>query len=158
MKASEYIIEKYKAIESIANDIAKIQSAVARFPDLEVIETRKIGRKFISKSSESVVENVEYSHSCGCCPDAALYANCCVVIDDIKIFPSLHGVSLGETASWYDSGYEIADLEETISNVEATRFPPDLKRKIISRCRSIDEANKKQYAFRQQLKESLKND
>lgn len=158
MNAREYITKKHQEIERIATEVANLEAALEKFPDLEVIESRKIGVKFVSRLSEASADRIEYAHSCGCCPDAALYASVCLDFNGVKIFSHLYGVALGETANWYESGYRIDNLEETISSIEATNFPPDLKRKIISKCRNIQSANTKQFEFSQKIKESLKND
>lgn len=117
----EYKEELEKQKKEIENKLSLFE----RFPDLHEYRGRW-NNYLCSKKVNEIANEVEFRHSCGCCPDAVLYAMPYIKIEGNKIYsdPAQIGIGekqhLGEKAwhSWKDKIKEQGCSEEVIKKIE----------------------------------------
>jgi len=82
------------------NEINTIKQALNLFPDLEKKQNRWKTVFYTSKSINEKLDNVSFSHSCGCCPDSPLFAKFYhkILINgkEFKIYPDYYEICIGE--------------------------------------------------------------
>ena len=77
-------------------ELAILHNLKDKFPDIKInVDRWKNQRKFTEKVN-SIVDQVEITHNCGCCSDSPLEAYPYVVIDDSKVYSNPPCFTIGE--------------------------------------------------------------
>lgn len=113
--------------------LEKRKNLVKKFPDLE--EYRGRWRTvLISKDVNQIVENVHFSHSCGCCNDAVLFAWTSINEDGIDVYSKPPFFAIGEK-----NAYGLGEI--TWENWEKELIKENIPEKIIDKIRKYLEEN-----------------
>ena len=73
-------------IEKQQSDLKRLEKILEKYPDIREEKDRWEHIRLCSKSANSLANDVEIRHSCGCCEDAALYAYPFIEIDGETIY------------------------------------------------------------------------
>jgi hypothetical protein len=77
----------------------KILSLSERFPDLELHTGRWNRERLVSKEVNSIAEDCDIGHSCGCCSDAVVLVFPYVTYQGYKIYSNPASIGVGEEYS-----------------------------------------------------------
>lgn len=108
-----------------------------QFPDLRENQTRW-QTYLCAESVNSIAEDVDFAHSCGCCIDAVLYAMPYIDRNGQRIYSDPCQIAIGEKAGYDACGEKPRDWEEI---VKKHGFPDRIAEKI----RVFFEENKVEY-------------
>lgn len=113
-------IDKLKA-QLLAKD-----EILSQFPDAQIEVDRWGTERIASPSAAQRCADVDLSHSCGCCSDAALYARPYLTVAGRKVLSSPSNVCVGERSG---SGGEIP-FEGWEERIRAAGFSEAIREKV----------------------------
>ena len=102
-KLKNSLMEKTKESQSILD-------LFIEFPDLQEYHGR--WNSFLCSSKVNLLANqVDFRHSCGCCPDAVLYAMPYIEINNIKIYSIPTQIVIGEQGYCGEKPYDNWEID-----------------------------------------------
>lgn len=138
MKIDEYIEKEEKIISKKINEIDTLKKIIEKYPDMETHIDRWNNQKFVSKLVNPEVDNCYFSHSCGCCDDAALFVWSYKKIGDFELFSNPPNITIGEgnPSYRYDDFYDEEEDKSFLeySEIAYSHWENNLKQKNISDC------------------------
>jgi hypothetical protein len=95
------------------------------FPDIQKFSNRWGHKHYRSSSVNLMATDVDFTHSCGCCPDSALYAKFYIMFEGEKIYADPVEISIGEKNEWGGGENIDTDWKETLIkyNINPDLFP-----------------------------------
>jgi len=85
--------EKY---DKLLLELENIKQILEVYPDAKIYNDRWNNKRYSDKKVNTIVNHVEFRHSCGCCSDSALLAYPCIMFGNTRIYSDPMYFCIGE--------------------------------------------------------------
>lgn len=84
------------------DELAKIRRLREEFPDLDSHTDRWKNIRYMAKSANAMVDQIEIRRSCGCCPDTPIIAMPYLEFEGMRLYSDPHYIYIGHQTYNYD--------------------------------------------------------
>jgi hypothetical protein len=110
-------------------ELAQIEELRKKFPDLDVAVDRWRHTRFMSEQVNTVADQVEIRHNCGCCNDSPLEARPYVTIDGVNIYSKPDCFTVGEADPYRGGERAYADWQQQLIDKHINQAAIDIIKK-----------------------------
>lgn len=96
MSIKQHIEKLQKTQLSAANELTAVERLRIEFPDLETHEDRWATVRYMAKSANARVDNVDFRYNCGCCADSPLQAMPYLEFNGLRVYSNPFYLFVGE--------------------------------------------------------------
>jgi len=102
------LIEAQEALAKAQKQMAEVTRLCEAFPDLEVSTDRWDRKRLVSAKVNSIADQVDFRHNCGCCADSPLEARPFILFEGQQVFSDPDCFQVGEKnpSHYHDEPYD----------------------------------------------------